>query len=215
MTDKNLVEIVAVVDRSGSMGATKEKTIEAIGGFNAFLKEQQELPGKANLTLVLFDHEYILKHDGVDIQDVQPFDEKTYVPRGMTALLDAVGRTVDDVGKRLADTPDEERPWRVIFCVLTDGMENASHDYTKSRVQEMVKHQEEKYGWKFQYLAAGLDAFHAADLVGMQGSAQQFSNDAQGTQRLYAAAASYTSSMRYDDDDDDESSGGSKWKHRS
>src|SRR5258708_24059358 len=105
------------------MNAMKE---EAIGGINAFLESQQKLPGEARLTLVLFDHEYIVAHDGVPIKDVPPLDKHSYVPRGTTALLDAIGRTINTIGERLDRTPEPDRPGKVIVAILTDGLENAS-----------------------------------------------------------------------------------------
>lgn len=155
----DLTEIAFVLDRSGSMNPI---AADAIGGFNTFLASQQALPGEARLTLVLFDHEYLVVHDNVAIRQVPPLDAKTFVPRGMTALLDAVGRTIDDVGVRLAATPEEQRPAKVIVAILTDGQENASRDYTFAKVAGMIKHQQEKYSWEFLFLAANQDAIAAA-----------------------------------------------------
>ncbi len=92
----------------------------------------------------------------------RPLDNHTYQPQGTTALLDAVGRTIDDVGKRLHNTPGEERPSKVIVAILTDGLENASKDYSRGRVSEMIKHQQEKYSWEFIFLAANQDAIASA-----------------------------------------------------
>jgi uncharacterized protein YegL len=105
--NQNLCEIGFVLDRSGSMNTMKD---EAIGGINAFLESQQKLPGEARLTLVLFDHEYIVVHDGVPIKEVPPLDNHSYVPRGTTALLDAIGRTINTIGERLNKTPEQDRP---------------------------------------------------------------------------------------------------------
>jgi len=101
----NFCEIGLVLDRSGSMNATKE---EAIEGINAFLESQQKLPGEARPTLVLFDHENIVTHDGVPINDVPPLDSHSYVPRGTMALLDAIGHTINMIGERLDKTPEPE-----------------------------------------------------------------------------------------------------------
>lgn len=173
----DLTEIAFVLDRSGSMNPIAG---DAIGGFNTFLASQQALPGEARLTLVLFDHEYLVVHDNVAIRQVPSLDAKTFVPRGMTALLDAVGRTIDDVGVRLAATPEDQRPAKVIVAILTDGQENASRDYTFSRVAGMIKHQQEKYSWEFLFLAANQDAIAAAgalsigakDAIAFQATAQ-------------------------------------------
>ena len=102
-----LTEIGFILDRSGSMASMAK---EAIGGFNAFLESQQKLPGEAKLTLVLFDHEYIVAHSRRPIKDVPPLDDHTYVPRGSTALLDAIGRTINTIGERLDKTLHAERP---------------------------------------------------------------------------------------------------------
>ena len=161
----DLTEIICILDRSGSMAGIRS---DAIGGFNTFLAEQQKLPGEARLTLVLFNHEYQRTLDAAPLSEVQPLTEATYVPDGMTALLDAVGRTIDEVGKRLADTPEAERPGAVLICILTDGLENRSSDYSREKVREMIEHQQEKYGWTFVFLAANQDAFDEARKLGIR-----------------------------------------------
>ena len=154
-----LTEIACIVDRSGSMDSIRS---DAIGGFNAFLEGQKRVPGEARLTLVLFDHEYLVLHDATDIRSAPPLDESTYVPRGTTALLDAIGRTIDAVGERLSTTPPAQRPGKVITAILTDGLENASKRYSHARIAEMIEHQRTKYGWEFLFLAANQDAVLSA-----------------------------------------------------
>ncbi|KKM01915.1 hypothetical protein LCGC14_1789700 [marine sediment metagenome] len=161
---ENLTELVFILDRSGSMQSMQE---EAIGGFNAFLEDQKKVPGEAKLTLVLFDHEYNLVHNGKDINDIESLCSDTYAPRGTTALLDAIGRTVDDVGKRLAETPEEERPSKILVAVLTDGLENASRDYKKAKINEMITHQRDKYCWEFIFLGANQDAIAEGSSLGV------------------------------------------------
>ena len=153
----NLSDIICILDRSGSMESVRS---DAIGGFNSFLADQKQQPGQAHFTLVLFNHEYFLVHD-----HAQPLDEHTYQPQGTTALLDAVGRTIDDVGNRLHNTPEAERPSKVIVAILTDGLENASKDYSRNRIAEMIKHQQEKYSWEFIFLAANQDAIATASEI--------------------------------------------------
>jgi hypothetical protein len=155
----DLTEIAYILDRSGSMSPLVE---DAIGGFNTFLANQKALPGRANFSLVLFDHEYVPAYDGVDIQSVPPLTRMTYAPRGTTALLDAVGRTIDQVGARLAATPEAERPSKVIIAIFTDGLENASTDYRPDRIAAMIRHQQEVYAWEFLFLAANQDAIATA-----------------------------------------------------
>ena len=153
---KGLSEIVCIIDRSGSMATIRD---DAIGGFNTFLAEQKKLPGEARLTLILFDDEYIKLYDGMNIQDVPDLNETTYIPRGMTALLDAIGKTITAVGERLRNTPEDERPEKVIVPILTDGMENDSKEYkSKDKIFKMVNHQKDVYKWEFIYLAANQDA---------------------------------------------------------
>ena len=138
------------------MNAMKE---EAIGGINAFLESQQKLPGEARLTLVLFDREYIVAHDGVPIKDVPPLDSHSYVPRGTTALLDAIGRTINTIGERLDRTPESERPGKVIVAILTDGLENASQEFKRKEIFKMIKHQRDVYSWEFVSLAPNRTLF--------------------------------------------------------
>lgn len=159
-----LTELVCILDRSGSMSSIID---EAIGGFNTFLKEQRELEGDANVTVALFDDRYDLIHDNVNINDVEDMTSEVYYPRGMTSLLDAIGKTMQTVGERLANTPEEERPENVIVAILTDGMENCSREYTTEKIKEMIQHQEEKYDWTFMYLAANQDAFAVGQSFGM------------------------------------------------
>ena len=161
---ENLAELVFILDRSGSMASM---VTVAIGGFNAFVEEQKKLPGEAKMTLVLFDHEYNLMYNGKDLKEVEPLNDRTYAPRGTTALLDAVGRTVDDVGKRLHETPENERPSKVLVVILTDGLENASRDYKKARINEMITHQHDKYLWEFVFLAANQDAISEGTSLGI------------------------------------------------
>jgi uncharacterized protein YegL len=153
--NRDLTEIACIIDRSGSMDAIRTETI---GGFNAFVEAQRQEQGIARLTLVLFDHEYLLIHQNIDLREVPPLTAENYVPRGTTAMLDAIGRTMDEIGKRLANTPENERPAKVIICILTDGLENASQHYNRSQIAERIRHQQEKYAWEFVFLAANQDA---------------------------------------------------------
>ena len=162
---EGLTEIVCILDRSGSMS---NLTSEAIGGFNEFIKEQKEADGDANVTVALFDNNYKLLHDNVNINDVPELTGEQYWPGGMTALYDAIGMTVDNIGKRLSETKEEDRPENVIVAILTDGYENTSREYTAEKVKEMIEHQEEKYDWTFMYLAANQDAFDVGLSFGMK-----------------------------------------------
>lgn len=165
MAKKGLCEIVSIVDSSGSMASIVD---DAIGAFNSFLDDQKKHSGEATFSLVLFNHEYTLICGGVNIQDAQPLDSEAYVPRGNTALLDAVGRTIDDVGERLSKMKDEDRPEKVIVGILTDGLENSSTDYTRQQIFDMIKQQRETYNWEFVFLAANQDAVQEGAKIGIQ-----------------------------------------------
>ena len=148
-------DITVVLDKSGSMGSYKTDTI---GGFNQFLEEQKNAEGEATLTLVQFDHKYEVMYEGTPIKDVRSLNESTYVPRGNTALNDALGRRIVETGERLSWMKEEDRPNQVLFVIITDGYENASQEYTKAQVAAKIKEQREAYNWDFIYLAANLDA---------------------------------------------------------
>lgn len=171
MTDKNKIHITLVLDRSGSMG-WDGKDEATISGFNEFLEDQKDIKNKVVLfTLVQFDSEsglapyqreqtpaYHVVYNSIPIQDVPPLTKETFKPRGGTALNDAVGRTIDNLGKQLAAMPEDERPGHVLFVVLSDGMENASKVYTREQVVGMINHQRDVYNWDFLFLAQGMDA---------------------------------------------------------
>lgn len=155
----DLTEIVIVLDRSGSMASCR---VQAQAGLNGFIEKQKFVPGEARVTLVQFDGAYEVVHAGRPLREVPPF---TLVPRGKTALYDAVGRTINEVGARLAATPEADRPGLVAFAILTDGLENASREFTAARVSAMIDHQRTKYNWQFTYLGANQDAFAVADAM--------------------------------------------------
>ena len=157
--NKSLVEIAFILDRSGSMSSVKE---QAIAGFNSFLADQAKEPGEARLTLVLFDDEYLVPVAATPLAHVAPLDHKTYEPRNSTALLDAIGRTIDELGQRLAATPEPERPGQVIVAILTDGQENASSQYKWPDIANRIRHQRETYNWRFLFLGANQDAIATA-----------------------------------------------------
>jgi len=197
---ERLTEIISIVDRSGSMQSILD---DAIGGFNTFLAAQQRQPGQAKRSLILFDNEYQVVHQAVDIQQVEPLNQDTYVPRGSTALLDAVGKTIDAVGERLAATPESERPSQVIVSILTDGYENASQTYSKPKVAEMIKHQTEKYSWAFEFQAANMDAFAAAkELSIAPDRVVQFEATSEGVREAFAEQSQRISAMRSGDMDE-------------
>src|SRR5690554_6459471 len=156
---KDLTELVFILDRSGSMNGLE---MDTIGGFNSLLEKQKDERGEALVTTVLFDDDYELLHDRINIKGIKPITEKEYFVRGTTALLDAVGRTIQKFGNAQKHTAEEERAEHVMLVITTDGMENASREYTYGRVRQMVEHQKSKYGWEFIFLGANIDAIDVA-----------------------------------------------------
>jgi len=157
-TSKN-TDITMILDRSGSMGRIHEQVIRS---FNDFLNEQKAVKGKAAMTLIQFDDQYEVNYQGVDIQDAKDLNATTYEPRGMTALNDAIGRTILNMKKRLKDTKNN-----VVVVITTDGMENASVEFRRSQIREMIRDCEENLGWKFMYLAADDASFDEHEDMGM------------------------------------------------
>ena len=161
------------------------------------LADQKKEDGDALVTTVLFDHRYIMVHDGVDIKEVQNLTDKEYRPEGMTAMLDAVGRTINHVGNRLADMPEEERPEKVVFTIITDGCENASHEFNWNTVKEMIKHQREKYSWVFTFLGANIDTMQVSSDLGISSMlSKTYRASKSGTEKVFSAASKSVSVAR-------------------
>ena len=153
-------DITMILDRSGSMGRIHEQVIRS---FNDFLTEQKAVEGGAVLSLIQFDDQYEVNYESVDIQEVDDLNATTYEPRGMTALNDAIGRTITNMKVRLKDTKEN-----VVVVITTDGMENASIEFRRSQIRQMIKECEEKLGWKFMYLAADDASFDEYEGMGME-----------------------------------------------
>ena len=188
----NLTEIVFVLDRSGSMYDLVEDTL---GGYNSFIESQKQEPGEAILTTVLFDDKYQLLHDRVDIKSVEPLTINDYYARGLTALLDAIGKTIDSIGKKLSQTPEEERPSKVIFVITTDGYENASQIFTYDSIKERVNRQKVEYNWEFIFLGANIDSFGVGDSLGIA-YVSNYSSTSDGTKSVYSSLNSTITDYR-------------------
>jgi len=158
-TTPPVTEIAFILDRSGSMTPHAEA---AVAGFNEFLREQQEVDGIARITLVLFDDEYEIPFDNLPVSEVTCLDQETYRPRGTTALLDAIGRTIKAFRKRIKDLPKKDRPDQVIFAIFTDGLENASRKYNWQDIADRIRKRQDKDGWEFLFLGANQDAIATA-----------------------------------------------------
>ena len=191
---ENSTELVFILDRSGSMSGLETDTI---GGFNSMLKKQKKESGEAFVTTVLFDDKYEVLHDRYDIKGVNLLTEKEYYVRGSTALLDAIGITINNIGKALSDTKEEDRPGKVLFVIITDGMENSSREFSYEKVKKMVEHQKSKYAWDFIFLGANIDAIKTANSFGISADmATNFVSDSAGTQLNYKIVSEVVSSFR-------------------
>lgn len=196
MTNTNLTELVFVVDRSGSMMSIKT---DMEGGFAQLIADQLKLPDECRVTIAQFSDTYEVTHNAVALDSVLPF---TLNPQGFTALLGAIGRTIDDVGARLAATPEDQRPSRVLFVVVTDGEENHSHAAAWSRpyadretVLQRIRHQTEAYGWQFVYLGANQDAIAVGSALGITVNAS-FDATSKGTQNMLRSVSLSTAQYR-------------------
>lgn len=184
--------IAVVLDRSGSMDSIKR---EIIGGFNTFLKDQQEVPGTATMTLVQFDNEIDRLADFKPLSEIKPLDDKTYVPRGMTKLYDAIGLTVKTVKDSIAKAV--EKPTKILVAILTDGMENSSQEYQTDSIKELLEAQQ-KEGWEFTFIGANQDAILTARGIGLSNASSNISYAATpvGAQNVMASFSASASAFR-------------------
>lgn len=192
MPKTNLTEIIALLDRSGSMAGI---AADVCGGFNALIKDQKSAPGECNVTVVQFDSggiDTVLENTPVD--KVPPL---TLEPRGTTPLLDAIGETIDRVGKRLAATDESQRPEKVVFVIMTDGYENASHQYDRPKIRQLIEQQTAQWKWQFSYIGANVDAFAEAAQIGIPAAAAaSFAPNTLGVQHAYGSLSSNVRSLR-------------------
>lgn len=145
---KGLTELVFILDKSRSMGGLESDTI---GGYNSMLTKQQTVDGQCHITTVLFDNNYELLHDRIDIKAVSPITEKEYCVGDSTALLDPIGRTIHKIGNAQKHTSDDYRAEKVMFVIITDGEENSSPEYSAEKIKAQIKLQKTKYWWEFSW----------------------------------------------------------------
>jgi Mg-chelatase subunit ChlD len=187
-------KIVMVLDRSGSMQSIKADTI---GGVNQFLEDQKKVKGKAEMTLVLFDDKYDVVFEDVDIQDVKDLDDNTFVPRGMTALLDAIGKTISSTYGTVKSAKKKDRPEQVVFVVVTDGGENHSREYTREAIFNMITEMKEKDKWEFMFLGANQDAIEVGGQYGFAAdSSLTYAANSKGVSTSYMAMSDKISTYR-------------------
>ncbi|MEJ3656812.1 vWA domain-containing protein [Actinomycetes bacterium KLBMP 9759] len=191
MTKRGLTLIAALLDRSGSMHGLRSDTE---GGFDAFVADQRAVPGEVQVTLAQFDDRYEVVYSRRAIAEVPPLQLH---PRGTTALLDAIGKLVTDVGRDLAALAEEERPEKVIVIVMTDGHENASSEWTPEAVRSIIAQQEQVYSWEFLFLGANIDAVTVGSHLGFSHERSlTYSASSSGVGGAYRAASGYTRRSR-------------------
>ena len=191
---KNFTELVFILDKSGSMSGLENDTI---GGFNSMLEKQKAVDGECRITTVLFDNSYTLLHDRIDIHAVSPMTNTEYFVGGSTALLDAIGLTINKLVSVQRNTAEDYRADKVMFVIITDGEENSSREYSADKVRSMIEHEKEKYGWEFLFLGANMDAVKEAARFGISSDrAVRFENDAQGVAVNYHVVSETVSRMR-------------------
>ena len=191
---KGLTELVFILDKSGSMGGLETDTI---GGYNSMLAKQQEVEGECHITTVLFDNNYELLHDRIDIKAVSPISEKEYKVGGSTALLDAIGRTIHKISNAQKHTADDYRAEKVMFVIITDGEENSSREYSAEKIKAQIERQKEKYGWEFVFLGANIDAIETAGRFGISADrAQNYHSDSEGVELNFRIISEAVSKYR-------------------
>jgi uncharacterized protein YegL len=182
---KKTVDIAVVLDRSGSMESIKNETIN---GFNKFVKAQKETGINAKLTLAQFDTEYELVYHQLHIKEVPKMTKKTFVPRGATALLDAIGKTIKSTRKY--QKQNDETEYKTIFVIITDGEENASVDYTREDIFKKITKMQKKHQWEFVFLAANQDAISTASHFGISAKkAIRYAADSLGTEDVFESVS--------------------------
>ena len=193
---KGLTELVFILDRSGSMSGLESDTI---GGYNAMIEKQRGESGEAMITTVLFDDNYELLHDRINLKGIKPLTTKEYYVRGTTALLDAVGKTIQKMINVQKNTVESEKAEKVLFVITTDGQENASLEYTYSKIKTLIENQKHQYDWEFIFLGANIDAVSEARKFGIDSSrAARFNNDSEGIHLNYEAVSEAISELRAD-----------------
>lgn len=191
---KGLTELVFILDKSGSMGGLEADTI---GGYNSMLTKQQAVEGECHITTVLFDNNYELLHDRINIRAVSPITEKEYTVGGSTALLDAIGRTIHKIGNAQRHTADDYRAEKVMFVIITDGEENSSREYSSEKVKAQIERQKTKYGWEFIFLGANIDAVQTAGRLGIAPDrAVDYLADREGTELHFKVMSAAVATFR-------------------
>jgi len=187
MTKKNNTYIAMVIDRSGSMDSIRTPTIE---GLNTFIRQQKEDPDGTRLTYAQFDDVYEVVHDNVPISEMPILGHKDFVPRGMTALMDAIGQTINRVSTHIATQLTVDQPNKVIIVIVTDGHENSSTKFNKSSIHELITDKQTHHDWQFIFLAANQNAITTGRSYGVAaGGSMNYSAGTIGVRKVFTAAA--------------------------
>lgn len=191
---KGLTELVFIIDRSGSMSGLEADTI---GGFNSLLEKQKKETGDAYVSVILFDDQTEVLYDRVNIQKVERMSDNQYFVRGCTALLDAVGGAIHHIKNVYRYAREEDIPEKTLFIITTDGMENASRQYSYDNVRRMIEHEKEKYHWEFLFLGSNIDAVQVAGRFGIKANrAVRYEHDGVGTRLNYEVMSKAVSYAR-------------------
>lgn len=191
---KGLTEVVFILDRSGSMSGLEGDTI---GGFNSMIEKQKKEEGEALVSTILFDNYSEVLHDRVEVSKIEPLTDRDYTVRGCTALLDAIGGAIHHISNVHKYARNEDVPEHTIFIITTDGMENASHQYNREKIKNMIERQKAKYGWEFLFLGANIDAIETARSYGIdQDRAVEYNCDSVGTGLNFEAMSDAITTMR-------------------
>jgi len=192
--EKNLTELVFILDESGSMCSLVSDTI---GGFNSLIEKQKKEEGECLVSAVLFNHSQKVVYDRVPINEITQMTEREYCPGGATALVDAMGRAIHHIGNVHKYARSEDRPSHTIFIITTDGMENSSSQYSADQVRSMVEHQKAKYGWEFLFLGANIDAAETARRYGIDASrTTRYHSDSRGVTATYESMCEAVHTVR-------------------
>lgn len=184
--------IICILDRSGSMSDIID---DSVGGFSSFLEEQKKLPDEATISVVLFDDQYELVYDNIDIKKAEKISKEIWKPRGMTALYDAIGKTINNTLSTFAKL-NYLKPSKVLVCIVTDGQENASKEYKLDNIKKLIKDCEDD-NWNFIYLAANQDAFSVGSGFGISGSnTYTYTTNSDGVFNMSATLSNATVSYR-------------------
>ena len=191
--NNNITEIVFILDRSGSMSGLEKDTI---GGFNAMIEQQKKQDGKAYVSTVLFDHESVVLHDRLPLEQIKPMTEDDYTVRGCTALLDAIGGAVKHIGNIHRYARPEDVPEHTMFVITTDGLENASRKYNSRDIKRLIESKKEE-GWEFLFIGANIDAIETANDYGISADrAVNYNADSQGTGVVFEAVSETVAKFR-------------------